>query len=47
MAEWTKHWGDEGALSDAGMIPMPKSERAKYKSAMTNLPVLTAADLKQ
>ena len=46
MAEWTKHWGDEGALSDAGMIPMPKSERAKYKSAMTNLPVLTDADLK-
>ena len=46
MAEWTKHWGDEGALSDAGMIPMPKSERAKYKSAMTNLPILTAADLK-
>ena len=46
MAEWTKHWGDEGALSDAGMIPMPKSERVKYKSAMTNLPVLTAADLK-
>ena len=46
MAEWTKHWGDEGALSDAGMIPMPKSERAKYKSAMTNLPVLTAGDLK-
>ena len=45
MAEWTKHWGDEGALSDAGMIPMPKSERDKYKSAMTNLPVLTAADL--
>ena len=47
MNEWTKHWGDEGALSDAGMIPMPKSERAKYKAAMTNLPVLTAADLKK
>jgi len=47
MAEWTKHWGDEGVLSDAGMIPMPKSERAKYKAAMTNLPVLTAADLKK
>ena len=47
MAEWTKHWGDEGALSDAGMIPMPKAERAKYKDAMTNLPVLTAADLKK
>ena len=47
MTEWTKHWGDEGALSDAGMIPMPKAERAKYKDAMTNLPVLTAADLKK
>ena len=46
MAEWTKHWGDDGALSDAGMIPMPPSERAKYKSAMSSLPVLTAADLK-
>ena len=46
MAEWTKHWGDDGALSDAGMIPMPKSERDKYKAAMTNLPVLTTADLK-
>ena len=47
MIEWTKHWGDDGVLSDSGMIPMPKSERAKYKSAMTSLPVLTAADLKK
>jgi phosphate transport system substrate-binding protein len=47
MTEWTKHWGDDGVLSDAGMIPMPKSERAKYKSAMSSLPVLTAADLKK
>ena len=47
MTEWTKHWGDDGVLSDAGMIPMPKSERAKYKSAMTSLPVLTAGDLKK
>ena len=47
MTEWTKHWGDDGVLSDAGMIPMTKSERAKYKSAMTSLPVLTAADLKK
>jgi phosphate transport system substrate-binding protein len=47
MTEWTKHWGDDGVLSDAGMIPMPKSERAKYKSAMTSLPVLTTADLKK
>jgi phosphate transport system substrate-binding protein len=47
MAEWTKHWGSEGVLSDAGMIPMPDAERAKYKDAMTSLPVLTAADLKK
>ena len=47
LNEWTKHWGDEGALSDAGMIPMPKSERAKFKAAMTNLPILKAADLKK
>ena len=47
MTEWTKHWGDDGVLSDAGMIPMPKSERAKYKSEMTSLHVLTAADLKK
>ena len=47
MTEWTKHWGDDGVVSAAGMIPMPKSERAKYKSAMTSLPVLTAADLKK
>lgn len=46
MAEWTKHWGNDGALSDAGMIPMPKSERDRYKAAMTKLPVLTTADLK-
>ena len=46
MAEWTKHWGNDGVLSDAGMIPMPKSERDKFKAAMTNLPVLTTADLK-
>ena len=46
MAEWTKHWGNDGVLSDAGMIPMPKTERAKYKAAMSNLPLLTTADLK-
>lgn len=46
IAEWTKHWGNDGALSDAGMIPMPKSERDRYKAAMTKLPVLTTADLK-
>ena len=41
MKEWTKHWGNDGILADAGMIPMPEAERAQYKSAMENLPVLT------
>jgi len=27
MTEWTKHWGDDGILADAGMIPMPQAER--------------------
>jgi len=42
MAEWVKHWGEDGELSDAGMIPMPAAERAKFKAAMAELPVLTA-----
>ena len=41
MKEWTKHWGDDGILADAGMIPMPKEERDSYEAAMTALPVLT------
>lgn len=41
MTEWTKHWGNDGILSDAGMIPMSKEERATFKDAMTNLPKLT------
>jgi phosphate transport system substrate-binding protein len=46
MAEWPKHWGDDGALVDAGMIPMPKAERDEMAKRMTDLPVLVAADLK-
>ena len=38
MNEWTKHWGEDGLLSDAGMIPMSEEERAQYKDAMENLP---------
>ena len=45
MMEWTKHWGEDGALADAGMIPMSKEERAKYKKAMTDLPVLVMDNL--
>jgi len=45
--EWKKHWNDEGILSDAGMISMPKEERAKYAKAMKEFPVLTADMLKK
>ena len=47
MTEWTKHWNEDGLLSDYGMIPMPKEERAKYAKAMKELPVLTADMLKK
>ena len=46
MLEWTKHWGEEGILSDSGMIPMGEDERKKYKTAILNLPSLKEADLK-
>ena len=46
MAEWLKHWGDDGILADAGMIPLSAEEAAEMKARMTNLPVLVAADLK-
>ena len=46
MMEWTKHWGEDEILSDAGMIPMPAEERAEMISRMENLPVLVASDLK-
>ena len=46
MTEWTKHWGDDGILADAGMIPMPKAERDEMASRIKNIPVLVAADLK-
>ncbi|MDX1737070.1 MAG: PstS family phosphate ABC transporter substrate-binding protein [Alphaproteobacteria bacterium] len=42
LAEFTSDdaWGDEGYLSDRGLIPMPSEERAAYKAAamgLTNL----------
>jgi phosphate transport system substrate-binding protein len=46
MAEWIKHWGDDGALADAGMIAMPKAERDEMAKRTKDLPVLVAADLK-
>ena len=46
MKEWTKHWGDDGALADAGMIPLGEAERLEMISRMEQLPVLKAEDLK-
>ena len=42
MKEWTKHWGEDGILADAGMVPMPDEEQARFEKAMTDLPKLTA-----
>ena len=47
MKEWTKHWDDDGALADNGMVPMPEAERAAYAKAMVELPKLTADMLKK
>ena len=46
MKEWAKHWGEDGALVDAGMIPMPEAEKLEMISRMEELPVLTADALK-
>ena len=46
MIEWTKHWGEDGLLSDSGMIPMPLSERDTNLEMMKALPVLNSEMLK-
>jgi len=39
LEEWTKDgtWGDEGYLTDKGLIPMPKSERDAFSAAIKDL----------
>ena len=39
LAEWDKEgtWGDNGYLTDKGLIPMPKAERERFASAIKNL----------
>ena len=39
LVEFTsdKAWGDEGYLTDKGLIPMPKEEREKYRSEAASL----------
>ena len=46
MQEWTKHWGDDGALADAGMIALGAEEAKEMTARMSKLPVLTADMLK-
>ena len=45
MEEWTKHWGEDGILADAGMIPLPESEKLEMLDRMSNLVTLTENDL--
>ena len=47
LTEFTseKAWGDEGYLTDKGLIPMPESERAQFRSAVKNLTPLKDSDL--
>jgi phosphate transport system substrate-binding protein len=40
-----KAWGEEGYLTDKGLIPMPAAERKKYSDIANNLTPLNASDL--
>ncbi len=44
LAEFTsdKAWGDEGYLSDKGLIPMPEKERGKFASDVRALSILSS-----
>lgn len=39
-----KAWGDEGYLSDRGLIPMPAAERSKFAQNVSGLTALTSLD---
>ncbi len=47
LAEFTSEnaWGDEGYLTDKGLIPMPVKERQFYKKVVADLTPLTLQDL--
>ncbi|MCG8619061.1 MAG: substrate-binding domain-containing protein, partial [Desulfobacterales bacterium] len=47
LAEFTseKAWGDEGYLTDKGLIPMPADERKMFQANVKNLKPLTLGDL--
>ena len=44
LAEFSseKAWGEDGYLSEKGMIPMPEAERQQFRSGIESLKVLTA-----
>lgn len=39
-----KAWGDEGYLTDKGLIPMPKAERETYAKNVSQLRTITSSD---
>jgi phosphate transport system substrate-binding protein len=39
-----KAWGEDGYLTEKGMIPMPAAERAKFRSNIENLNVLMSLE---
>ncbi len=47
LAEFTaeKAWGDEGYLTEKGLIPMPKEEREQYAKAAEELIVISCDEL--
>ena len=47
IQEWTNHWGDDGLLADAGMIPMSQQERNTMMIRMKNLTLLKSEHLKK
>ena len=36
-----KAWGEEGYLSEKGMIPMPDEERAAFRGNVKNMQTIT------
>ena len=47
IQEWTKHWGEDGMLADAGMIPMSQEERNTMMIRMKKLTLLKPEHLKK
>jgi phosphate transport system substrate-binding protein len=43
LAEFTseKAWGEDGYLSDRGLIPMPEEERSKFAADAKNLTAMS------